>query len=57
MEKIKEFVKEHKKEIAIVAGSFIIYRIGFRHGCKASNRAIKNLVHNIATELPNPVNF
>lgn len=43
MEKVKAFVTKHSKEIFIGAGLVVAYRIGFKHGCIASNVAVANI--------------
>lgn len=42
MEKIKEFVKDHKKEIAIGVGVFLIYRIGYSRGYSSYKKVVVN---------------
>jgi hypothetical protein len=43
MEKTKSWIMEHKKEILIGAGIVFIYRLGFKHGCEATDKAVSNL--------------
>ena len=43
MEKVKQFVKDHKKELSVIAAGLIIYRMGYRNGFNASERAINNI--------------
>ena len=43
MEKVKEWVSNHKKEIIVGAGIIFIYRLGFKHGCQATDKAVSNL--------------
>lgn len=42
--KLKEFAKEHKKDMLIGAGvclsTFVVYSVGYAVGCKDSTRAI-----------------
>lgn len=45
MEKVKTFISDHKKEIAIGFGFIIFYKIGFNTGCKATDKAVKNLIN------------
>lgn len=40
---IKEWLMEHKKELIIGAGIIFTYRLGFRHGCQATDNAVCNL--------------
>lgn len=42
MEKTKSWIMEHKKELLIGAGIIFIYRLGFKHGCKATDKAVCN---------------
>ena len=44
MEEVKNFIKNHKKEIILVASGVIIFNIGFRSGYKLSLKAIDRLV-------------
>ena len=48
MDKFKEFVKKHQKEICIGAWIIFAYQVGFRKGCRASNQAVTNLFENAA---------
>lgn len=43
MEKVKEWVSNHKKEIVVGAGIIFVYRLGFKHGCQATDKAVSNL--------------
>ena len=43
MGKVKQFVKDHKKELSVIAAGLIIYRMGYRNGFNASERAINNI--------------
>lgn len=43
MEKTKSWIMEHKKELLIGAGIIFIYRLGFKHGCQATDNAVCNL--------------
>ena len=43
MEKTKSWIIEHKKELLIGAGIIFIYRLGFKHGCQATDNAVCNL--------------
>lgn len=42
-DKVKQFISDHKKEILFAATGLMIYRIGFRNGFNASERAINNI--------------
>lgn len=44
MDKIKEFIKTHRKELIIGGGLIFAYRLGFSRGCKATDRAVKNMI-------------
>lgn len=48
MEKIKAFVMEHKKEILVTAGIIFVYRVGFKHGCRATDKAVSHLFEEAA---------
>lgn len=37
-----EWIKEHKKEIAIAAAIIFAYRLGFKTGCRATDNAVSN---------------
>lgn len=43
MDKIKEFVSSHKKEIAMTACGFIIFRVGYNSGWNAYKRVVNNV--------------
>lgn len=43
MDKVKDWVMEHKKEIAIGTAIIFAYRLGFKHGCQATDKAVNNL--------------
>lgn len=43
MDKTKSWIMEHKKELLIGAGIIFIYRLGFKHGCEATDKAVCNL--------------
>lgn len=47
MEKVKEFVKTHQKEIAIGAALYLSYCIGYRRGWNKYNRIIMKALHEI----------
>lgn len=51
MNDIKTFLKNHKKEIYIGVAGVIIYTIGFKRGCKASNEAVANLIDKAAAAI------
>lgn len=48
MDKVKEFVNEHKKELMYAAGIIMIYSLGFRRGVKTSERAIVHFCNEAA---------
>jgi hypothetical protein len=43
MDKTKSWIMEHKKELLIGASIIFIYRLGFKHGCEATDKAVCNL--------------
>lgn len=43
MDKIKEFVTSHKKEIAMTACGFIIFKIGYEKGWKDYKKVVGNV--------------
>ena len=43
MDKVKQFVSDHKKEIIFVTAVVFSYRIGYKSGFNASERAINNI--------------
>ena len=47
MDKAKEWIENHKIELAVV-GSFVIgYKLGFKRGCKATDRAVSRLINEL----------
>lgn len=52
MEKFKEFVSEHKRELMCVASGVIIYHIGFNRGFKMAKNAITHVFDEAARTLP-----
>jgi len=51
MKDIKDFIKNHKKEIIIVMSGVIIYNIGFRSGYKSAIKAIDRFVLDCAKHI------
>ena len=51
MNEIKEFIQKHKTEILIGTGIIFVYKVGFNMGCKASDRAVNNLVKEAARSM------
>ena len=51
MESVKNFVKEHKKELGLAAAGVFIYRLGFRNGYATSIGAMKALVNEVSKSL------
>ena len=43
MEKAKNWVMEHKKELAVTAGLIFAYHLGFKNGCQTTDKAVSNL--------------
>lgn len=43
MEKVKQFIEDHKKEIIFVSAIILSYRVGYKTGFGASERAINNV--------------
>ena len=43
MEKVKEFVSEHKKEIAYAVGGIILYKIAYGRGWRDYKRTVSNV--------------
>ena len=43
MEKAKEFISQHKKEIACVIGGFVIYKMGYNRGFRDYKHAVTNV--------------
>ena len=56
MDKIKQFCIDHKKEIAITTAIIFSYRLGFKHGCTATDKAVSNLFKE-ATKVMNVTHF
>ena len=52
MEKVKEFVLNHKNEIIFVSTAVVAYRIGFKTGVKTVDKAITHLVKEAAKYVP-----
>lgn len=48
MDKVKEFIKEHKTELMYASAAILIYSIGFRRGIKVSERAVTHLCNEAA---------
>ena len=48
MDTIKEFVKDHKKELGLAAAGVFIYRLGFRNGYGSAVGAMKALVNEVS---------
>ncbi len=44
MEKIKEFVINHKEELALGAGAYLIYRAGFKAGRRSYLKAMQRTI-------------
>lgn len=51
MDKIKQFCIDHKKEIAVTAAIIFSYRLGFKHGCEATDNAVSNLFKEAAKSM------
>ena len=51
MEKVRNFIKEHNKEILICAGIIFVYRLGFKSGFSSSELAMKNLIRETSKAL------
>ena len=47
MEEVKEFLSKHKKEIALVVGGVVLYRIGYRRGYRTALGAIDHLIKEV----------
>lgn len=43
MDKIKEFVSEHKRELICVAAGFIVYKVAYGHGWRDYERVVNNV--------------
>lgn len=52
METVKNFVKEHKKELSMAAAAIIIYRMGFNRGFNTAKSAITHVFDEAARTLP-----
>ncbi len=52
MDKVKDFVVTHKNEIIFVSIGVVAYKIGFRKGFKAAERAVTHLVTEAAKYVP-----
>ena len=52
METIKNFVKDHKKEILVVSSGVLIYSIGFKHGFRSAERGMTYIFEEAARTLP-----
>ena len=47
MEKAKQFIKDHKKELIISGGLIFAYKLGFYRGCKATDKAVTAFVNKL----------
>lgn len=52
MDEIKDFIKEHKKEIIFVGSGLVIYHVGFNRGFKTAKNAISHVFDEAARTLP-----
>ena len=52
MDDIKDFIKEHKKEIIFVGSGLVIYHVGFNRGFKTAKNAISHVFDEAARTLP-----
>lgn len=43
VDKVKQFVTDHKKEILFACSGIFIYKLGFHNGFNASERAVNNI--------------
>ena len=44
MDKIKEFISDHRKELIIGGGLIFAYKLGFNAGCKSTDKAVKKFI-------------
>ena len=51
MSEVKTFIKNHKKEIVLVASGIIIFNVGFRYGYKSAIKAIDRFVIDCAKSI------
>ena len=47
LDKFKDWIVEHRKEIIISGAIIFAYRCGFRNGCKATDRAVTKVFKNL----------
>ena len=47
MDKIREFIKKHQNELMIGGGLIFAYNLGFRRGCKCTDRAVTHFVNKL----------
>ena len=52
MEKAKDFVVEHKKEILCAAGLIFVYNLGFKRGYRTAENAVTYFVNEVAKHVP-----
>lgn len=51
MEKIKQFVEDHKKEIIVVSAGIIIYSLGFKKGFNSAKEGMNYIFDQAAKTL------
>ena len=48
MDKVKEFINKHKTELIIGTSLIFAYKLGFKRGCNATEKAVNNLFREAA---------
>ena len=51
MEKVKDFVVKHKKELAFASAAIVIYSLGFNKGFKSAERGMNYIFEQAAKSL------